>query len=101
MAKEDKNGIMVLRKVGVLSLGKIMLIIGAIYGFIGGLFIGAASTSATASASNPFISILGWWAVLALPVIYGIAYFVSGIIGAWIYNLVAAKIGGVQLHLGK
>jgi len=37
-------------------------------------------------------------AILA-PVIYGAMGFVIGALTAWIYNLVARRIGGIQLEL--
>ena len=34
--------------------------------------------------------------LLVMPVAYAIAAFIGAVIGAWIYNLVAARIGGFE-----
>lgn len=36
------------------------------------------------------------WMVLVVPVLYAVLGFVFALIGAWIYNLVAAGVGGFE-----
>ena len=45
----------------------------------------------------------GWlvWAIIFLPIFYGILGFVAGGTTAWIYNLVAKYIGGLELDFDK
>jgi hypothetical protein len=95
----------ILRKVGVLSLAKIETILMAIFGLILGLFYGILSsfvnsTEYAASATDSSL-ILGWWSVLVFPVLYAILGFVAGAIGALLYNMVSRWVGGVELDLRK
>ncbi len=45
------------------------------------------------------LSMEGVYAVVYLPIAYGITGFVSAYIGALIYNFVADKIGGIKVDL--
>ncbi len=99
MAKEKE--VKVLKRIGVWSVGRLSAIIGAIYGLIIGIIFALLSRSSDAIAQNPYLGILGWWAIIAMPIIYCIAYFVAGIIGAWLYNLVAGWVGGIELNFSR
>lgn len=92
----------VLKKVGVLSIAKIQSILMIVIGFFLGIFyaIIAASVDKTEYATDPLV-MLGWWSIILMPIIYGIMGFVIGAIGAWLYNLIAKKIGGVEIELSK
>jgi high-affinity nickel permease len=92
----------ILRKVGVLSLAKIETILMAIFGLILGLFYGIASSfvNLTESATSNSL-VLGWWSVLVFPVLYAIIGFVAGAIGALLYNIISRWVGGVELDLRK
>ena len=46
------------------------------------------------SPPNPFSFFL-----IAMPFIYAIVGFVFTLFGAWVYNLVAARIGGIEFTL--
>jgi hypothetical protein len=50
------------------------------------------------SGQNPFA---GFGIVFALmaPIFYGVLGFIFGAIGAFLYNLLAKWIGGIELHL--
>jgi len=92
----------VIKRVGVLSVAKVQaiimavfgLIVGVIYAFAGAVF-GAMMGSAGLGAG------LGFAAIIILPIFYAVIGFISGAIGAWLYNLVANWIGGVELDLEK
>ena len=99
MVKEEKSNVMRLKSVGVMSLAKVMAILGIIGGFITGILWVFASKTPNATAPGSAIAILGWWSIIVLPFAYGLAYFLSGLIGGWLYNIVAGWIGGVELHL--
>ncbi len=90
-----------LRSVDVLSCAKMM---GAIYGCLGLVLLPlfllagvAALMSGQDSASFSGAAML-FFAILA-PIIYGAMGFVIGALMAWIYNLVARRIGGMKLEL--
>ena len=100
---------MVIRRVGVVSMAKLM---GVLYGGIG-LLVGAAFA---------LFSIVGGGAMLAgggeegalgggmmmgmgvamiviAPVFYGITGFLAGALTGWLYNLAAGWVGGVEVDL--
>lgn len=88
-----------LRRVGVLSVGKISAILGVIIGFIVGVIYAFIFVIAGAiSGELPFGGIFGIFAVIVFPIMYGIFGFVGGVIEAFLYNLVAGWIGGIELH---
>ncbi|MYA17492.1 MAG: hypothetical protein F4Z28_12410 [Gammaproteobacteria bacterium] len=83
------------KRIGVLSVGKIFGIVGAVFGVIAGLFLALFS----GALGEPFLG--GNWFVqlIGLTLIYAIASFVGGVIYAALYNLVASWVGGVQIEL--
>ena len=93
-----------IKKLDVLSVAKIYAIIGAIIGFIAGLFIalvGGFVGLAGGMAGLPGAGMAAGFGILAIiiaPIIYGIMGFVSGAIGAFIYNIVATKVGGISFE---
>ncbi|MDE0422878.1 MAG: hypothetical protein OXK76_18580 [Gammaproteobacteria bacterium] len=83
------------KRIGVLSVGKIFGIVGAVFGAIAGLFLALFS----GALGEPFLG--GNWFVqlIGLTLIYAILSFVGGVIYAALYNLVAGWVGGVQIEL--
>ncbi len=78
----------IIKRIGVLSLGKILGILYAISGLILSLI----------SAIFPSIGLFGGVFVIAFPILYGIMGFVSGVATAFLYNVVAEKIGGLEIE---
>jgi hypothetical protein len=96
-----------IKSVGVLSCAKML---GVLYGCMGLLFIpialvgGLASMAAQqASGTNGAMGAISGAALLAFgilaPFLYGGMGFVFGAIGAWIYNLIAKRLGGIEIQL--
>ena len=90
-----------IRKIDLMSYGKIMAAIMAIFGFVMGLVVSIAALFAgsLSTATFGFAAVFGVLAIILLPIIYAIIGFVMGIIGAAIYNFIASKIGGVKIDL--
>ena len=93
------------RKVGVVSLGKVVgatdALIGLIFGAILSLFsvIGAGFASA-AGDDNAFVGmIFGVGAIILLPIFYGIFGFLGGMLVALIFNVVSGIVGGLELEV--
>lgn len=84
-----------IKRVGPVSVGKILGVIGAVFGVIAGLILALFS----GALGEAFLG--GNWFVqlIALVVIYAIVSFVGGVIYAAIYNLVAGWVGGIQVEL--
>ena len=95
-----------LRKLGVMSVAKIYAVLGAIGGFIVGIIVSIMSLAfssviSSASAGTAAMSGLfmagGVFAVIVMPIVYAILGFISGAIGAFLYNVVAGRIGGIEM----
>jgi len=96
---------MVLRSVGVLSVAKVMgtvyalmgLIIGAIFALLS--MAGVAMNAADGGEAAVPGAIFGVGAIIIMPIFYGIAGFIGGIISGALYNVVAGLVGGMELNL--
>ena len=87
--------------VGVLSCAKML---GVLYGCMALLFIpifligglaGMATQQTNGAIGGAVMLVCG---ILA-PFLYGAIGFVFGAIGAWIYNLIAKRLGGIEIQL--
>jgi len=92
-----------LTQIGVLSFGKLM---GAIYvglGFIVGLLYGSiffimGGMALSEGDDEGMMGLLGGCGALILaPLFYGILGFLFGLLMAWIYNLAAGRMGGLEM----
>jgi uncharacterized protein involved in cysteine biosynthesis len=96
---------MVLKRIGVLSVAKIVGAVYAVFGVLGGLFFMALSfLGAGIAAANedvpPFIGMLfGVGAIIILPVLYACMGFVFGALSAALYNLFSGMVGGIEVEL--
>ncbi len=93
----------IVRRVGVLSLGKMLGCLYALLGLIFGAFFsllslaGAFASSQNTQSAIPIL--FGAGAIIVLPIFYGLAGFIGGIIVAALYNLIAGIAGGVEVEL--
>lgn len=96
---------MVLKRIGVMSCGRVLGALYALMGLVIGGFFTLFSLIATAigvssGAEDAWIgAFLGVGAVVLFPLFYGVLGFLGGLLGAFFYNLVAANIGGLELQL--
>ena len=97
-----------IKTVGVLSaakmygvLGLIMgLILGIIYFFIallGSLMMSGGGRTSPGTGGSGFV--YGLISLIASPILSGIGGFIGGAIIAFIYNIVAGMIGGVEIEV--
>jgi hypothetical protein len=106
--EERKGAAMIVRRVGPMSLGKLL---GAIYGTIGliagsvfalfsllGAGIGSMIGGEEAVASW-VAGLLGVGAVVFLPLFYGGIGFFAGLLSAVFYNMFAGMVGGIRVDL--
>ena len=94
---------MIVKRVGPLSCARLSGLLYAVIGlFIGGVFSviafagGFASDTPEFAGFAPFIGVA---AVIVLPILYGLMGFVTTLILAWLYNLAAGVLGGVELDI--
>jgi hypothetical protein len=91
-----------LKRVGVLSCG---VMLGVMYG-LGGFIVGAIITlftlggMAANGGGGPGEVLFGIGSIVAIPIVYGIAGFIGGVIAACIYNIVASIAGGIEMEFG-
>ena len=90
-----------IKRVGVLSLAKIIGLIYTVIGLIIWLFMGCFMLIGVMVQPNEtpaeLLVMLGF--VCFMPFLYGVMGFVGGAIIAGVYNLVAGKIGGIEIEL--
>jgi len=95
---------MVIRRIRPLSAAKISGVIYAILGLILGagislLSLSSGLTARGAAASAGLGAVFGAAAIVAMPIIYGVIGFVSALVGAWLYNLLAGMLGGIEMEV--
>jgi hypothetical protein len=94
-----------LRRVGPVSVGKIMALIYLVMGLIfGGFALLIASVAPQPAANAPIhnfpFSVTHATALIFMIIFYPIVGFIGGVISAFIYNLAAGVIGGIEMDLG-
>ena len=112
MVKEDKNS-MILKHVVVLSAAKVLAVFGVIIGFITAILsLTLRSMLLKAAATNPVLAQsaqvqamlsvpTSYWSLIIAPIEVAVIYFLGGIVGAWLYNVIAGWVGGIELHFSK
>ncbi len=92
-----------LKAIDVMSMATVSAVILAIFGFIAGIIaaLGAGMVSAfdTVAGMGMLSAYMGVAAIVFFPILYAIIGFVMGAITAFIYNIIAQKVGGVKLDL--
>lgn len=92
---------MVIKRVGPLSLAKIS---GTLYAIIG-LIVGAGISlvamlggfAGQSTESGMMGAAFGAAAIIVIPICYGLLGFISSLIGAGLYNVLAAMVGGIEI----
>ncbi len=90
-----------IKRIEPLQLGKIFAVL---YGALGLLFIpiflvAGIATSQIPEAQRGGLLIMSAGFGLFAPVVYAVMGFVFGVVGAFIYNLVAKWIGGIEVEV--
>lgn len=83
------------KKIGVLSLAKILGLLYAIMGLIVGAFLAIFAPVGMGALY------FGGAGVAIFPIFYGILGFIGGLITAFFYNLIASKVGGLEVEITK
>jgi hypothetical protein len=94
---------MVINRFAPLSCAKV---VGILYVFVGLVVGGIISLAAMVGAFSsdtthaPFIgAFVGIGSIIFFPLLYGCMGFISALIGAWLYNLMAGFVGGIQMEV--
>jgi|SRR3989344_5094561 len=98
----------VVKRIGVWSVAKLeavlMAIMGLIFGviyFVMSLIIGALGLGNGDAASFGLLAGLGVLGIIFLPIFYGLLGLVMGALSAWLYNVIAGWIGGIEIEFVK
>jgi hypothetical protein len=84
-----------LKAIDPLSLGKILAVITAVFGFFAGIAV-AIGLSSTLGVPGVFGGVAS---IIVMPIVFAIMGFIIGVIEAFVYNVIAKKFGGVMLDL--
>jgi hypothetical protein len=88
---------MVLHRIGPLSAAKVIALLYALFGLIMGAFFSiAALLRPDAGGGGP---LWGVAAVVVFPVLYAVLGLVVTLLTAWLYNVVAGAVGGIEFDL--
>ena len=77
------------------------LLQGIFYAVVGSVALSMPEVASQLGTDGASGLMLSWWALLIFPIANAIAGFLTGLIGAWIYNLLAKRVGGVHIELSK
>lgn len=87
-----------IKELDAVSLGKLQGAILAAMALALGLILAVAVLVGTLANGYVLRGIFGALAIVLLfPIVYGLAGFVTGLVGGLIYNLTAQTIGGIRL----
>jgi len=94
---------MVIKRFQPLSVGKVA---GLLYGAMGlfvGVIVSLATTIGGLAGRDTFGGLagglVGIGAIVLLPIFYGGLGFIVAIIAAWLYNLAAGFVGGIEIDV--
>ncbi len=98
-----------LSKIGIVSVFKIYLLMGLVFGlFVGGIYglifaIGGVGLGLMGgddtTMGGVMMIVIAIVIVVAFTLLYGLMMGISGAIGALIYNIAAKVVGGIELEL--
>ena len=96
------GSVLTVKRIGVLSAGKLMgcmyLVLGLIIGGFMSLFSVLGVVAGNAD-SAPAALAVGAGAIVLIPIFYGGIGLVGGMLGALLYNALASVVGGIELEL--
>jgi hypothetical protein len=103
--KQEGVMIQTIKSVDPLSFGKIYGATLALFGLlVGGLLtlISLTLGGLMGEYGRGIISgFFGAAAIVVLPILYGVIGFIVGLVGAFIYNIVARVVGGIKIDLSE
>lgn len=99
---------MVIKRIAPLSCARI---VGTLYVIVGLIFGAIFSVISLAGVFPPqgdsvggiggrsILAIVGPASVVLFPICYGLLGFLTALIGAWLYNVLARMVGGIQVDV--
>ncbi|MBS0590013.1 MAG: hypothetical protein JSR65_05180 [Proteobacteria bacterium] len=92
---------MVIKRINVLKLAIFQGAMMAAFGLLAGLFflVFGSMLSRMGDGMGAAGMLGGIGALIFFPILYGIFGFIAGAVGAFIYNLVAGVVGGIEIDV--
>ena len=94
---------MVIKRFDPISVGKVAGVLYAAMGLVVGFIVSLAAMIGGFTGHSGFGALTGGMvgigAILVLPVFYGVLGLVVAVIAAWLYNLAAGVVGGIQIDV--
>jgi hypothetical protein len=97
MQRVKRLGVLSVAKIQAAVMGVMGLIVGLIYAVI--LVVTGIIAVASGTKAGIFMVFGALAAVILAPLFYAVIGFVFGALSAWVYNLVAARLGGIEIEL--
>lgn len=97
MQKIKRFGILSVAKIQSAVMGVMGLIIGLVYSVV--LVVMGIIALVSGNKAGIVMFVLAVAVVILAPLLYAVLGFVFGALSAWAYNLVAGRIGGIELEL--
>jgi hypothetical protein len=98
------------RSIGAVSVAKILAIMYGILGFLIGafvslffVFVSLVDPSARlrpAMGGGAMGLLLGFGSIILFPIFYAVIGAIFGLVSAGLYNLIASRIGGIEIEIG-
>ena len=86
-----------LKRIGVLSFAKLQGVLLAFLGLIAGIFMQLGASFGALADLSGIGAGFGFLAIIILPILYAIFGFIEGAVVAFLYNLIAKWIGGIEM----
>jgi hypothetical protein len=88
-----------IKSIDMMSWAKIHALFGIVFGLIYGIMFAFMGAAIGLSRGLPVIGAFGILSIVIFPIIFAICGFITGAIMAFLYNIFAGKVGGIQVEL--
>ena len=91
-----------LKRIKVFSYAKVQAVVMAFVGLIAGIAysVGGAIYEAITSTLNSGTA-LAFFALIGMPLLFAVFGFLTGIIGAYLYNVASKWFGGIDINIQR
>jgi hypothetical protein len=94
---------MVIKRFEPLSVGKVAGVLYAAMGLVVGVIVSLAAMIGGLAGRSEFGALagglVGIGAIVLLPIFYGVLGLIVAVIAAWLYNLAAGFVGGIEIDV--
>jgi len=89
----------VIKSIEIISWAKIHALFGIVFGLIYGIMAAIMGAAIGAKYGMPGVTTFGLLSIIIFPIIFAIMAFIGGAILAFLYNIFAGSIGGIEVEL--